>query len=384
MKTAAASPPSPRHRRSAPLSSSLAASASASVTGASITWRRAVSGAARAAENSATGAANAANNARTGPSSPSAAASARKPASPAAGRGPRRTERSTWRTSCLNRAGACPPAASGCFNAANNATGARSACTISATKRRKDPLSPRAKGSPAESSISISQRRSSDLTRRASPRSAVMTAARLPGVSKASRRQRAITRASPRASGQSMRVSPSSAAAPISGASAAKRRHRSVTAAGRKASCSSRIRARRAGVGAPPGSSSAPSTDHGRTAAGVTPKWSKSWAMPWCGWAGSALIAVQVASSTSAGRPGSTTAPSGSVNTAAIKPTVAGIDPVEPAIITGSAGGCRRQASAWRASTRLRQTAGSTLPVAAKIAGQWAVRISRKRSVTCQ
>ncbi len=94
-------------------------------------------------------------------------------------------------------------------------------------------------------------------------------------------------------------------------------------------------------------------------------------------------IISQEASSRSVSRPGSTTAPCGSLAMVAISSAVAGIEPVEPAAITGpSRLAASRFASA--AISRSRRAAGSILPRSASIAGQASRAILRNRSVSCQ
>ena len=133
---------------------------------------------------------------------------------------------------------ASPPEASGCFSAASNGTGASWLAARSRTRRRKTPGGVRFSGRPAESSMSMSQRRSSDATRRASARSGVTRAAVAPGVSSLRRSRSAMVTASCCALTQSYRVNPSRVSARCAG----RRRHASVVTAGRSASAISRTR----------------------------------------------------------------------------------------------------------------------------------------------
>ena len=95
-------------------------------------------------------------------------------------------------------------------------------------------------------------------------------------------------------------------------------------------------------------------------------------------------MSSQDSSSRSVSRPGSTTAPCGSFAMVSISAAVAGIEPVEPAAITGPpVWAASRLASA--AISRSRRSAGSILPRSARIAGHASRTISfRKRSVSCQ
>jgi hypothetical protein len=67
----------------------------------------------------------------------------------------------------------------------------------------------------------------------------------------------------------------------------------------------------------------------------------------------------------------------------AISSAVAGIEPVEPAAITGPSGRlASRAASALISASR--RAAGSTVPRSARIAGQASRAILRNSSVSCQ
>ena len=127
----------------------------------------------------------------------------------------------------------------------------------------------------------------------------------------------------------------------------------------------------------------------------LMPKRDSSACIAYCGWleAGGVVKAPlaplrppidrQASSSRSVSRPGSTTAPCGSLATASRNFAVDGIDPVEPAAITGPSDGfVRRSASA--SIKRSRRAAGSILLVSARKAGQKSRAIFRKSSVCCQ
>ena len=90
----------------------------------------------------------------------------------------------------------------------------------------------------------------------------------------------------------------------------------------------------------------------------------------------------QVGSSRSVSRPGSTSAPRGSRAMVASSVAVAGIEPVDPAAITGPLLAARRLASA--AISRSRRSAGSMRPRSARMAGQFVRMNRRKSSVSSQ
>ena len=83
-------------------------------------------------------------------------------------------------------------------------------------------------------------------------------------------------------------------------------------------------------------------------------------------------------------RPGNTTAPCGSWAMAASRSRVAGCEPVEPAAITGVAGGCSRQRAAWARIARVRRSMASIWPRSASTLGQASPTMARKVSVRCQ
>ncbi len=94
-------------------------------------------------------------------------------------------------------------------------------------------------------------------------------------------------------------------------------------------------------------------------------------------------INCHAASSRSVSSPGSTTAPCGNAATACRNFAVTGIEPVEPAAITGpSCWAVSRAASA--SISRSRRAAGSILPCSRMIAGHVSRAILRNCSVSCQ
>ncbi len=153
--------------------------------------------------------------------------------------------------------------------------------------------------------------------------------------------------------------------------------HASADAAGRRASETSRSR--------PCGSTKF------STALRGMPMRASSACMANCGWPGdgarcllsSPPIIRQASSSRSVSRPGSTTAPCGNFAMAAINSAVAGIEPVEPAAITGpSFLRASRAASALiRASRRV---AASMQPRSFNSSGHRWRAICKNRSVSCQ
>ena len=74
----------------------------------------------------------------------------------------------------------------------------------------------------------------------------------------------------------------------------------------------------------------------------------------------------------------------GSRATARISSTVAGTEPVTPATMTGPCGGERVRRSASARMARLRRAAGDSSLFSSRYAGQNAVTIARKSSVSCQ
>ena len=186
------------------------------------------------------------------------------------------------------------------------------------------------------------KRPSSDATRRASCRSGVTSAAVALGSRIASRSAQAIARASACSFAACSTPTPSKA---VSGKLARRRAQRAVRSAGASAAATQRARATSGAAGAAPS---------GSTASGATPIARTSLCMPNCGWpitgvaSPGACSSARVPASIAVSYPGRTTAPCGSLATVAISSAVAGIVPVEPATITGPAGGAasRRAASA--------------------------------------
>ena len=92
----------------------------------------------------------------------------------------------------------------------------------------------------------------------------------------------------------------------------------------------------------------------------------------------------QLSSSISRSRPGSTTAPCGRPAITASSSRVAGCEPVEPAAITGVAGGRSRQRAAWARIERVRRSSASIWPRSARIFGQCSPTMARNFSVRRQ
>ena len=143
-------------------------------------------------------------------------------------------------------------------------------------------------------------------------------------------------------------------------------RHASVVGAGRS---TSRSNASRAGL---PGPSSGCQS---RTSLRVTPMPPSSFFRPYCGWPGSSSF--QLSSSRSRSRPGRITDPFGRFAMTRNRLAVAGMEPVEPAAITGPCGGCFSRRAASAASMALRRVLGSIAPSASRIAGQFWRTMSR-------
>ena len=131
---------------------------------------------------------------------------------PGVGLRPRRHLRSSRRVASRTKARSRPSVHSGCLSRASSSTGAKpeSTAAISACRSAADRVS--ASEVPAESSMSICQRLSSAVTRRASSRSGVTSAAVRAGVSRTLRRASATTSASWCCVAQSARVTCSSEA----------------------------------------------------------------------------------------------------------------------------------------------------------------------------
>ena len=278
---------------------------------------------------------------------------------------------------------AAPRRASGCLSIASRSTGASPPMAACAASRANRPAGVSASGSPPESSTATCQRASAASTRRASSRSGVTRAAVLPAASSASRSAIAMASASSSALAASINESPASAASAwaAKAASPVRARHRSVAAAGRKASDANRSRPCGAGM---------PSVS---TASRAMPMRVSSACMANCGWPATGIaswrsakawpaISAQDASSRLVSSPGSTTAPRGSLATAAISAAVAGMEPVEPATITGPRLCASRAASALSKASR--RSVASLAPRSARIAGQAVRAILRNSSVSCQ
>ncbi len=151
------------------------------------------------------------------------------PARPAAGRGPRSAASSSARTARDQASRSIPAQHSGCLSSDSSGTGANSAATHSASRRRNAPAGTPSSGRPALSSATRPWRGSSAATRHASSRSGVTSATLGPvrpracatspraciGGADASRQPRmasAMPAASACASGACITNSPSSAA----------------------------------------------------------------------------------------------------------------------------------------------------------------------------
>ena len=78
------------------------------------------------------------------------------------------------------------------------------------------------------------------------------------------------------------------------------------------------------------------------------------------------------------------TSPVGRGMTVAISSATGGTLPVDPATITGCAGGAALQAAACACSSRRRRSAGPMTPSRACTCGHWSVRMLRKLRVFCQ
>ena len=139
--------------------------------------------------------------------------------------------------------------------------------------------------------------------------------------------------------------------------------------------------------------SRAPLAASGVTSSRAMPMRRSSACMASCGWpeAGACTtrppslispIRSHAASSRSVSSPGSTTAPCGSFAMVASRLAVAGIEPVEPAAITGASFTARRMRSA--SISRSRRAAGSIAPRSSRIAGHASRAMRRNVSVFCQ
>ena len=274
-----------------------------------------------------------------------------------------------------------PPAQSGCFSAASSGTGANSAATIRASRRRKAPAGVSASGSPALSSAVMPCRASSAETRRARSRSGVMSAARAPGFSSASRSARAAATASACASGADSRVRPSAASFHFAG-----RRdcQAGSPAAGRSAMP---IRSGRPGGTARSAASPCGQPCQRATSSRCAPIACRRRCWPQKGCVGASRIASHTASAEAWSTPCSTTAPCGSrVATTRSSSAAAGIVPPTPmpAAITGSAGGDSSQARVWTRSACTRRMPMSSSPSRPSQCCHCATTPRRKTRVICQ
>ncbi len=229
-----------------------------------------------------------------------------------------------------------PSRHSGCFSSASSVGGSSCLATASAASRAKIPTDVSISASPPESSNSRFQRPNPAITRRASARSGVTSAADL-FKCRASRIATAIASASISGLSASMTarfVMPPEIFSTISGW-ASRRCHCEVAFEGRIASETSTSRP--CGAGEPRMSTSLRAIPNRYSSACIAN----------CGWFGAGGVvnlpcALRIppsncheSSSRSVSSPGSTTAPCGRALTAWRNFAVAGIDPVEPAAITG-------------------------------------------------
>ena len=305
-----------------------------------------------------------------------------RPPVPAGGRVPRNTASSRPSIAVFHAPGARPSRHSGCFSIASSVGGSNPLVAASAARRAKTPAEVSISTSPPESSKARSHRVSAAITRRASARSGVTSAADLSRC-RASRIAMAIASASISGLGASTTarfVMPPAIFAATSGCFS-RSCQTSVLAEGRIDSDASRSRP--------------PSAGGWRisTSLRLMPKRSSSACMAYCGWFDAGCSANlpsesrtppmlrQASSSRSVSRPGSTTAPCGSEATACRNFAVAGIEPVEPAAITGP-WGCAVSRLASAAIRRSRRAAGSIRLISARWLGQ-AMRAMRKNSSEC-
>ncbi len=256
-----------------------------------------------------------------------------------------------------------PSRNSGCFSSASNVGGSSPIATASAVSRANTPAGVSIKASPPESSNSRFQRPNAAITRRANARSGVTSAADLLRW-RASRMATAIASASISGLGAATTarsVMPPEIFAAMSGC-ASRSCHCAVAVDGRITSDISTSRP--CGAGAPNIS----------TSSRRRPNRSSSACIANCGWfdAGGVAnfpcasrmppIVPHDSSSRSVSSPGSTTAPCGSFATAGRNLAVAGIEPVEPAAITGL-WECAVSRAASAEINRSRRAAGSILPI---------------------
>ena len=233
------------------------------------------------------------------------------------------------------------------------------------------------------------KRASSAATRLASARSGVMRAAcdgpLAPGSSRASRSAMAMAVASSRSLEASIsatsRKAASSAAVSFAACQALQR---SVARAGTMA-CD-RVLARNAMSGS--------ACSSGRTSSRVSPSRLRSWNSPYCGWlqvagslrspgASSGFTSRHSSSGMERSRPGRTMTPSRMLETARISSAAAGMEPVDPAMITGP--GARKFDSrcASARSRALRCRTDEERSSSASRAGQKALAIFKNSVVSC-
>ena len=273
-----------------------------------------------------------------------------------------------------------PRRSSGCLSSASNVTGASLPSAASAASRANIPAGVSASASPPESSAAMFQRASAAFTRRPSARSGVTSAAVLPSLHRFAQRDRDRERfllgvggfdhADVFQRGVGVRAERGIGRVPLPQLGRGRRpqRFRQQAARGRSRLPASRpLRARsRCGRAAP--------------------------ACANCGWPGAGAIPLPSSpaisrhdsSSRSVSRPGSTTAPCGSRAMVAINSAVAGIEPVEPAAITGpSVLRASRAVSALISASRRSAGFDATAFVQGSL-GHASRAICRNFSVSCQ
>ncbi|CAM4150738.1 hypothetical protein ROMU108268_18015 [Roseomonas mucosa] len=308
------------------------------------------------------------------------AVAARSPARPGAGRGPRSAWRSRSRSARSQSARAMPPAQEGCFRQASRATGENSSATMRAIRRRKAPVGVWARGWPAESSASTPWRASSTQTRRARSRSGVTRAARLPGVSSASRSSKAMAAASPASSGAVRRVRWSRAGAQRSGAFSCQQ---AMSPGGRRARASRVPRASPAGSGGRPWG---PGGGQGRRSPGVAPMAWSSRTCPQRGWVWLAQSSSHGCGGSGSPAPCRTTWPLGQCARTFSNSAAAGMVPPRPipAAITRSSGGFSFHSAVWARMVATRRVPMSERPCFASQACHSWITPLRKTWVICQ
>ncbi len=215
--------------------------------------------------------------------------------------------------------------------------------------------------------MSMPQRRSSAATRRASRRSGVIRAAVCASSSKISRIIIAMDKASCWGPGAFRTRIPANAFSSMSG-----RKTSAAVAGGRSAAFRTATRP----------VSFLPSPAQTRTSAISTFIRRSRLVIPYCEWPGPS--ASRLFTSRDLSSPGNTTDPPGRPATQANRSAVAGMLPVDPAAITGPAGGFACHSAICASISRLRRSAGSIQPCSSRMAGQFSVTIFRNSSVSCQ